>query len=164
METQTHGKHGSQHHEHHHAASGHHVPSAYRLALSATLHCLLGCGIGEVVGMVVSMVIGLAVVPSFILSILLGFVFGFTLGIRPWLKSGYTFGQALKAVLIAEGLSIAIMEAAEVLTQVYVPGVLNAHLNQPIFWMGMGLALVAGFIAAYPVNLWMAWRGVVHRH
>lgn len=139
-------------------------PRAWQLAMSATLHCLLGCGIGEVVGMSIAMSLGWATWPSIALSVTLGFVGGFALGVRPWLRDGYTFRQALKAVLIAEGLSIVVMEAAEVLTQVHVLGLRDAHWTTGLFWLGMAGALAVGFVAAYPVNLWLIRRGVPHRH
>jgi hypothetical protein len=108
--------------------------------------------------------IGLAVLPSIVLSIGLGFVGGFALGVLPWLKSGYRFSQALKAVLVAEGLSIAVMEAAEVATQVAIPGLMMASMTSSFFWIGMSLSLLAGFAAAYPINLWLIRKGVVHKH
>ncbi len=114
--------------------------------------------------MSIAMSLGWAVWPSIVLSVGLGFVFGFALGVRPWLREGYSILQALKAVLIAEGLSIVVMETAEVLTQLYVPGLLDAHLTSGLFWLGMTGALAAGFAAAYPINLWLIRRGVVHKH
>ena len=65
---------------------------------------------------------------------------------------------------MAEGLSIAVMETAEVLAEVYTPGVMNAGLSDGIFWIGMVLALMAGFVAAYPVNYVLVKRGVRHCH
>ena len=55
--------------------------------------------------------------------------------------------HALRQVFIAESLSIAVMETAEVLVQVYTPGVMDAGLSSGIFWLGMGLALMAGYAA-----------------
>lgn len=153
------------HHHHHHSAADSAPPVNHvSLAFSATLHCLIGCGIGEVAGMMISAFLGLANTPSVILAILLGFVFGFALGIRPWLKAGYSVSGAMVQVLIAEGLSIAVMEAAEVLVEVYTPGVMAAHPTEGIFWIGMLLALIAGFAAAFPVNLLLVKRGVRHKH
>lgn len=134
------------------------------LSLSATLHCLLGCGIGEVTGMVISMAIGLGTVSSITLSVLLGFVAGLALGILPLLRHGFTFRNALKTVIIGEGLSIVVMEAFEVMTQFAIPGVMTAHLTDGIFWLGMAASLVAGFIAAFPVNYVFVRRGIRHRH
>ena len=66
--------------------------------------------------------------------------------------------------MIGEGLSIAVMEAFEVLTKVMIPGVMEASLSVSIFWLGMLAALAVGFIAALPVNYFMIKRGVRHQH
>ncbi|RYY47105.1 MAG: DUF4396 domain-containing protein [Chitinophagaceae bacterium] len=157
-------------HTHHHEHP-HHQPSPViskqeniKLAVSATLHCLLGCGIGEVVGMIIATYFGFSMTSSLVISIVLGFVFGFALGIIPLLRKGISFSQSLKIVLVAEGLSIAVMEAFEVLTQVFIPGVMDAHLSDWIFWLGMIAGLIVGFIAAFPVNYYMIKRGVRHQH
>lgn len=135
--------------EHGHQLAGR---DRWRLATSATLHCLLGCGIGEVAGVVLGMALSLSIVTTMVVAVILGFVFGFGMGILPLLRAGFTWGRALRQVLVAEGLSIAVMEAAEVLVEVYTPGVMQAGLTDPMFWAGMILSLPAGFLAAFPVN------------
>ena len=147
---------------HHHAAAP--APSTWRLAISATWHCLIGCGLGEIAGMIISTALHFGNTASIVTALALGFVGGMVLGIRPWLKAGFIFWKAFKQVLYVEGLSIAMMETAEVLTEVYTPGVMQAHLDKPIFWIGMALALMAGFVAALPVNYVLAKRGVRHAH
>jgi len=135
-----------------------------KLTVSATLHCLLGCGIGEVVGMIITTYFGLSMTSSLVISIVLGFVFGFALGIIPLTKKGISFSESIKIVLVAEGLSIAVMEAFEALTQVFIPGVMEAQLSDGIFWLGMIAGSIVGFIAAFPVNYYMIKRGVRHQH
>jgi len=155
-------------HKHEHQPEHHHdQPEEYsqaKLAFSATLHCLLGCGIGEVAGVVIGTALLMTIMNTMILAVGLGFVFGFILGIRPLLKAGFDLKRAFKTVFIAEGLSIAVMEATEVLIQVYTPGVMEAGLTSWIFWAGMLLAMTAGFIAAYPVNYYLIGKGVRHHH
>lgn len=136
----------------------------FRLALSATFHCLIGCGIGEVAGMIISTAIGLNNLDSILLSIILGFIAGMALGIIPLRKHGFSLPKALKIVITGEGLSIAVMEAFEVITQVAMPGVMTAHLTDPIFWIGMTAALAVGFIAAFPVNYIFIKNGIRHQH
>jgi len=150
-------------HKHHHHHQEEKV-NPTKLALSATLHCLLGCGLGEVVGMIIGTALSWDNVSRIILAVVLGFVFGFILGMRPLLRKGFPFKKAFKIVLVAEGLSIAAMEAAEVLTEVYTPGVMEAGLNDWIFWGGMLFALLMGFIVAFPVNYLLVKRGVRHQH
>jgi hypothetical protein len=157
-------------HQHYaHSKQGHPVPAAtkegtMKLAVSATVHCLIGCGIGEVAGMIIATYFGMTSAGSLIISITMGFVFGFALGIVPYVRKGLSVSQSLKIVLIAEGLSITVMEAFEALTQVFIPGVMTATLQDGTFWMGMLASLVAGFIAALPVNYFMIKRGFRHQH
>jgi hypothetical protein len=153
------------HHHHHPAPEKVHAPENHmKLALSATLHCLLGCGLGEVLGMIVSVWLGLSMTNSMILAVVLGFVFGLALGVQPLIRKKFAFVAALKIVILAEGLSIVVMEAVEVLVQVKIPGVMEAGLSEPIFWIGMLAGLAAGFVAALPVNYIMVKRGVRHVH
>ena len=135
-----------------------------RLATSATAHCLAGCGLGEVVGVIIGIAMGLTVVATIVLAVVLGFVFGLALGLIPLLRAGFSRSWAFKQVLVAEGLSIAVMETAEVLVEVYTPGVMTSGLASPIFWIGMLAALTAGFIAAWPVNYWLVGKGIRHIH
>jgi hypothetical protein len=135
-----------------------------KLAFSATLHCLVGCGIGEVAGMIISAHAGLNSFDSVLISVVLGFIAGLALGIVPLRKFGFTLKNALKAVISGEGLSITVMEAFEVMTQVAIPGVMDAHLTEPLFWFGMIASLIAGFIAAFPVNYIFIKRGITHQH
>lgn len=72
--------------------------------------------------------------------------------------------KAVRTVLIGEGLSIAVMETFEVLTAMAIPGVMAAHLDEPIFWLGMIAGLAVGFLAAWPVNYVLIRRGGGHRH
>lgn len=150
----------SNEHHHHQLSKRNHR----RLATSATIHCLIGCGFGEIIGVVLGIALALSQLQTMVLAILLGFVFGFALGLIPLLRAGFSWSRAFKQVLIAEGLSIVVMETAEVLIQVYSPGVMEAGLSSWLFWVGMLAALVAGFIAAYPVNFYLVGRGVRHVH
>lgn len=146
--------------EHHH----HKHKSDSRTALSATLHCLIGCGTGEVLGVLIGVALGLTAWISLALGVVLGFVFGFALGIIPLIKRGFEFKKAFKIIFLAEFISIAVMETTEVLIEIYVAGVGSTGLDNPIFWIGMFLALVGGFIITYPVNYFMVKKGVRHIH
>ncbi len=151
------------HHNHEHTKPPT-TSEKFKLATSATVHCLLGCGIGEVVGVVIGTALALSNVQTLVLAVSLGFVFGFALGLIPLLKAQFRLKDAIRQVLIAEGLSILVMETAEVLIEVYTPGVMAAGLTSWLFWAGMTLALVAGFIAAFPVNYILVGKGIRHAH
>ena len=153
-----------QHSEHNQHSESGNTKEKLKLATSATLHCLLGCGIGEVLGVVIGIALLLSNVATIVLAVTLGFVFGFAFGLIPLMRAGFRFKDAVRQVLIADGLSIVVMETAEVLVEVYTPGVMSAGLASWLFWGGMLLAMTAGFIAAFPVNYILVGRGIRHVH
>ena len=146
-----------------HTNHTHHTPD-WKLALSATVHCLLGCGAGDLLGVVLGTAWGWNTLQTNILAGVLGVLGGFILGVIPWLRANYTLAGAARQVLVIEGLSIAVMETTDVIVQSRLPMVVHGHLNEPLFWVGMGLALLAGFIAALPANYWLVCRGMRHVH
>jgi hypothetical protein len=139
-------------------------PGHFRLALVATAHCLFGCGLGEIVGMLIGMQLGFSNLETIILAVVLGFIFGLGFGVRPLLRAKFPFRQALKTVVIAEALGIAVMEAVDIAVLVNIPGALDAHFTQPQFWIGMAIALAAGYVAALPVNYLFIRAGIRHAH
>jgi hypothetical protein len=54
------------------------------------------------------------------------------------------------------------MELVDNLVMALIPGAMNAGLVNPIFWLGMILALTAAFIAAFPVNRYLIDKGKGH--
>ena len=132
------------------------------MAASATLHCLTGCAIGEIAGLVIGTAIGLSNVATIALAVGLAFLFGYTLSTLPLVKAGLGFFGALGIVLAADTLSIATMEVVDNAVMAAIPGAMEAGLSNPVFWLGMMVALTAAFIAAYPVNRYLLSRGKGH--
>lgn len=152
-----------QHGHHDHGEHAHHVSgSVNAMAASATLHCLTGCAIGEIVGLMLGTALGLGTVATIALAVGLAFVFGYTLSTLPLLRAGLGVGAALSVVLAADTLSILTMEVVDNLVMAAIPGAMNAGLVNPIFWIGMMIALTAAFFAAYPVNRYLLQRGKGH--
>ncbi|WP_227465663.1 DUF4396 domain-containing protein [Nocardioides dongkuii] len=149
----------TQHHpSHHHDAAGGLRP----MALSATLHCLTGCAIGEILGLVIGTALGLSSGWTVVLAVALAFLFGYTLSTLPLLRAGLGLATAAGVVLAADTLSILVMEVVDNAVMALIPGAMDAGLVNPVFWVGMALALTAAFVAAYPVNLALLRRGKGH--
>ena len=131
----------------------------------ATLHCLTGCVIGEVAGLILAMAIGLSVWPTIILATSLAYLSGFTLGLVPVMRDrGMSFGQALKLIWIGEVVSIGVMEIAMNGADYYMGGMTAGSLLSMQFWIAMGIAIPAGFLAAWPVNWWLLSRDLKNCH
>ncbi|MFI9743970.1 DUF4396 domain-containing protein [Streptomyces sp. NPDC052494] len=155
------------HHEHH----GHHQADgkvSWAMAAKATLHCLTGCAIGEILGMVIGTALGWDNTQTMILAIILAFFFGYALTLRGILSAGVDFKTAFKVALAADTLSIAVMEIIDNGIIALWPGAMDAHLDEPFFWIVLAIALAAAFAITTPVNKWMIGRGkghaVVHQY
>ncbi len=151
---------------HDHSAMDHrtvgHGPVSWRMAASATLHCLTGCAIGEVLGMVIGTALGWGNVATIALAVVLAFFFGYALTMRGVLRAGVTFKQAVKVALAADTLSIAVMELVDNGIMVAVPGAMEAGLSSFLFWGALAFALGVAFVVTWPINRWMIGRGLGH--
>jgi hypothetical protein len=142
--------------------------ASWRVAVSATLHCLTGCAIGEVLGMVLATWWGWSDGPSIALAVVLAFVFGYSLTIAPVLRSGVVLRKAIGIAFAADTVSIATMEVVDNAFIVAVPGALDAHLTDALFWSSLVVSLIVAFVVTVPVNRALIARGkghaVVHAH
>jgi hypothetical protein len=148
---------------------GHDYPAVtWRMAATATLHCLTGCAIGEVLGMVIGTAIGLHNAATVGLSVALAFLFGYALTMGGVLRAGVDFRSAVKVALAADTVSIAVMEILDNTVVVAVPGAMNAGLTSLLFWVSLAFSLVVAFVFTTPVNHWMISKGkghaVVHQY
>jgi Domain of unknown function (DUF4396) len=140
----------------------HHAQSLNRLSVSATLHCMTGCVIGEVVGMSIATALGWSNGASIALAVGLAFVFGYALTSLPLLRAGIALGAVIPLALATDTFSIATMELVDNLTIALVPGAMDAHLTEPLYWA----AMLGGFVVAFPfaflVNRALLRRGKGH--
>lgn len=106
--------------------------------------------------------VGLGTGWTIVLAVGLAFLFGYALSTLPLVKAGLGVGAALSIVLAADTLSIATMELVDNVVMALIPGAMDAGLVNPTFWIGMTIALMAAFVAAYPVNRFLLARGKGH--
>jgi len=143
MNTQVHGA--------HHGHGG----GTSKLATSATFHCLIGCAIGEFIGLAIGVSLGLGPWVTMGLATILGFISGFALSLIPLMRSGLSLWVSFRSIWLGETISIAVMEFAMNFADYQVGGVTTDTMFDPLFWGGFGAAIVAGFIAAWPINFFM---------
>ncbi|WP_447004265.1 DUF4396 domain-containing protein [Saccharothrix isguenensis] len=143
------------------------MKATWSMAISATLHCLTGCAIGEVLGMVIGTAIGLPNWGTVVLAVALAFFFGYALTLRGVLRTGVSFGAALKVALAADTVSITVMEVVDNAIMVAVPGAMDSGVSSLLFWGALAFSLAVAFVLTVPVNRWLISRGkghaVVHR-
>jgi hypothetical protein len=142
--------------------------AAWRIATTATLHCLTGCAIGEVLGMVIGTAAGWDDLPTVVLAIALAFVFGYAFTVQSTLRAGLGLRRAVRIALAADTVSITMMEIVDNAIILAVPGAMAAGLTAWLFWGSLALGLGVAFVVTVPVNYWLISRGrghaVVHQH
>jgi putative Ca2+/H+ antiporter (TMEM165/GDT1 family) len=136
--------------------------SLNRMALAATRHCLTGCAIGEVLGMVIGTALRFSAAATIALAVALAFFFGYLLTFVPLLRGGMALRPALGITLAVDTLSITIMEIVDNAIMLAIPGAMDAHLDNWLFWASLAFALAVAFVAALPVNRWLIARGRGH--
>jgi hypothetical protein len=143
------------------------MDGSWRMAVTATRHCLTGCAIGEIAGMVLATWWSWGNGASIGLSVVLAFVFGYALTYTGVRRAGADSRTAAQAALASDTVSILTMEVVDNLFILVVPGAMAAGLATGLFWWSLAVSLAVAFVAAVPVNHWLMERGrghaVVHR-
>jgi len=115
-----------------------------------TLRCLLGCNVGEAAGAITGYLLGLDIMATLVLAVSLAFVTGYTFTLIPMQKT-MSFKQAAKVTILGDTASISAMEFAENAVAFLIPGFMGVVLFGSLFFAGIGIMLVAGFAASYPI-------------
>lgn len=112
--------------------------------------------------MVIGTAYGLSNAATIALAIVLAFIFGYALSLIPLLRAGVEVPSALKIVLAADTLSILTMEIVDNLVMILVPGAMDAHIHDGLFWGALAFALAVAFVVTVPVNRYLIARGKGH--
>ena len=138
----------------------------WRQVLGSTMHCVAGDGVGILAGAVLAFLWGLSGPADIALEYVLGFGFGWMIFQALFLRDmvGGSYGASLKKTFLAEFLSMnALMAAMLPVSAVGRLAVGDAFSpRMPAFWFVMSIALLAGFISAYPMNWWLVAKGLKH--
>jgi hypothetical protein len=134
----------------------------WRQTLGSTMHCVAGDGVGILVGAVLSSLLGLTGLAVVAFEYVLGFGFGWTIFQALFMRdaAGGSYSVALKRTFMPELLSMNLLMAWMVPTAM----ALRRHVDlagdpgTARFWFVMSMALLVGFIVAYPMN----WRLVAN--
>ncbi len=147
---------------HTHSHHSHHKDGGYiGTSVSATIHCLTGCAIGEFVGLAIGVSLGLSVLTTVTLATVLAFITGYLFSLIPLMRGRkLSLLSAFKIIWLGETISIAAMEIAMNVVAYYAGGMNATSVGDITFWYGFALALIAGFIAGFPVNYVMIRRNL----
>jgi hypothetical protein len=142
------------------------VAARWRQVLGSTMHCVAGDGIGIIVGAAIGALLALTFWPDFLLEYVLGFGFGWAFfqafGMRD--AAGGSYVKSLKMTFLPELLSMNLLMTGMVITSRFAMRNVNGgdDPTRPEFWFIMSMALIAGFVCAYPINWWLVANHMKH--
>jgi hypothetical protein len=142
------------------------VSVLWRQVLGSTMHCVSGDGVGILAGAVLGAILALSPASDIVLEYALGFGFGWTIFQALFMKDslGGSYAKSLRSTLIPELVSMnALMAGMIPLMRILMVNIDGA--DDPLgarFWFVMSMALLLGFIIAYPMNWWLVARGLKH--
>ena len=138
----------------------------WRQTLGSTMHCVAGDGVGILAGAVISSVLGISGIAEMVLEYILGFAFGWSIFQALFMRdmAGGSYVSALKSTFMAELLSMNLLMAGMMPTMMILRRHVPAADNPltPNFWFVMSMALLVGFILAYPMNWWLVANHLKH--
>ncbi|MEO2167767.1 MAG: DUF4396 domain-containing protein [bacterium] len=142
------------------------VSATWRQVLGSTMHCAAGDGVGILAGAVLGSFLAASTASGIALEYGLGFLFGWGFFQAYAMRdmAGGDYGKSLRMTFIPELVSMNCLMAGMVMVSRFwmpiVPGAERA--SSPAFWFIMSMALLAGFLCAYPMNWWLVTRHLKH--
>ena len=138
----------------------------WRQVLGSTMHCVAGDGVGILDGAVIGSVMSLDRPLEVALEYGLGFGFGWTIFQSLFMRGmvGGSYWMALKRTFIPEFLSMNLVMTGMILVASLFWAAAGGKQGplMPTFWFVMSMALLAGFVVAYPINWWLVAKGLKH--
>jgi hypothetical protein len=142
------------------------VAAQWRQTLGSTMHCVAGDGIGILAGAVLARVFGVTGPIEVALEYTLGFAFGWMVFQALFMRDmvGGSYIRSLTSTFIPELLSMNLLMTGMVPTMMILKTQLGrgADPTTAAFWFVMSMALLVGFVVAYPINWWLVRYHLKH--
>jgi len=139
----------------------------WKQGIGSTIHCVAGDATGIIVAAVVVASLGLPMWLDLIIEYAAGFAFGLFVFQALFMKNmmGGSYWQNVRRSFLPEFISMNLMMAgmAPVMSLLMMGRDMRAMLpTELLFWAVMSFGIAAGFVLAYPVNVWMVKKGLKH--
>ncbi|HJN71619.1 MAG TPA: DUF4396 domain-containing protein [Phycisphaerales bacterium] len=142
------------------------VHATWKQVLGSTMHCAAGDGLGIIVGAAIGSILKLNPMMDITLEYILGFGFGWlffqAFAMRD--MAGGSYKKSLKMTFIPEFYSMNLLMCGMLLvSKFWMPAVAGSESpDSPAFWFIMSIALIVGFLFAYPMNWWLVTNHLKH--
>jgi hypothetical protein len=134
----------------------------------AVFHCGAGCSIGDTIAEFMVPALALTFAGGFGTRLIFDFAFAYILGVAFQYFTivpmrGLSFGKGILAAVRADTVSIALFEvgmfAWMAITYYWLFPSPHLKPDMGVFWFMMQVAMIAGFLTAFPANAWLIRKG-----
>ncbi len=142
------------------------VHPTWKQVLGSTMHCAAGDGLGIITGAAIGSILNLNMAMDIALEYTLGFGFGWlffqAFAMRD--MAGGDYKKSLKMTFIPEFFSMNLLMCGMLfVSKFWMPHVEHSlEPTSPAFWFIMSIALLGGFLVAYPMNWWLVKNHLKH--
>ena len=139
----------------------------WKQSLGSTIHCVAGDATGIVVAAALTAVLGLPMWLDLIIEYVAGFAFGLLVFQALFMKDtmGGSYLKSVRHSAYPEWVSMNFMMAAMFPAMILLMMGRDMRAMEPtelVFWGAMSVAVGAGTLVAYPVNVWLVAKGLKH--
>jgi FtsP/CotA-like multicopper oxidase with cupredoxin domain len=143
------------------------VKPLWKQGVGSTIHCVAGDASGIILAAVVTATLGLPMWVDLIVEYVAGFSFGLFIFQSLFMKSmmGGTYWENVRKSFIPEFISMNFMMAGMAPVMSFLMMGRDMRAMEPtelLFWGVMSIGVIAGYIVAYPANVWMVAREIKH--
>ena len=143
------------------------VRPLWKQGVGSTIHCVAGDATGIILAATVTALLGFPMWIDLIAEYVFGFAFGLFIFQALFMKSmmGGSYRRALAGSFLPEWLSMNLMMAGMIPPMVLLMMGQDMRAMEPsslLYWGTMSAGVIAGYVAAYPVNLWLVAKGLKH--
>ncbi|MCU1232181.1 MAG: multicopper oxidase type 3 [Candidatus Solibacter sp.] len=143
------------------------IKPLWKQGAGSTIHCVAGDATGIILAAVVTAALGLPMWLDLIVEYTAGFAFGLFIFQSLFMKSmmGGTYWENVRKSFLPEFISMNFMMAGMAPTMCFLMMGRDMRAMVPtelLFWGVMSAGVIAGFVMAYPWNVWLVSQGLKH--
>jgi FtsP/CotA-like multicopper oxidase with cupredoxin domain len=143
------------------------VKPLWKQGVGSTVHCVAGDATGIILAAAVTALLGFPMAVDVMVEYIAGFLMGLFIFQALFMRSmlGGTYRENVRRSFMPEFLSMNMMMGGMAPVMIFLMMGRDMRAmwpGEPLFWFVMSLGVVAGFVVAYPINVWLVARGMKH--
>jgi FtsP/CotA-like multicopper oxidase with cupredoxin domain len=143
------------------------VKPLWKQGVGSTVHCVAGDATGIILAAAVTALLGFPMAVDVVVEYVFGFLMGLFIFQSLFMRRimGGSYWENVRRTFLPELLSMNMMMAGMAPVMIFLMMGRDMRAmwpGEPLFWFVMSLGVTAGFVIAYPINVWLVARKMKH--